>query len=294
MMNLVVFMIVYPFIWLLSILPFRFLYIISDFLYLLLFYVVGYRKELVLYNLKLAFPEKPEKELLKIRRKFYHHFVDVFMEMIKTFTISKKTLDKHYTYTNIDLVKELKKDGKSVILISAHYANWEWIIGMNSFINYNAIAAYKNISNKYFNNKVLKTREKFGVILKKSSRTPQLMYQNYKDNVQSIYGMLSDQSPRLKNNLYWTEFLGVKVPVYTSSEVFAKKYDMDIVFLDTRKIKRGYYETTLSIITDDAKKHPNFELTDIYLRKVEAQIKAEPAYYFWTHKRFKHKDKAPK
>lgn len=294
MMNLVVFMIVYPFIWLLSILPFRFLYIISDFLYLLLFYVVGYRKELVLYNLKLAFPEKPEKELLKIRRKFYHHFVDVFMEMIKTFTISKKTLDKHYTYTNIDLVKELKKDGKSVILISAHYANWEWIIGMNSFINYNAIAAYKNISNKYFNNKVLKTREKFGVILKKSSRTPQLMYQNYKDNVQSIYGMLSDQSPRLKNNLYWTEFLGVKVPVYTSSEVFAKKYDMDIVFLDTRKIKRGYYETTLSIITDDAKKHPNFELTDIYLRKIEAQIKAEPAYYFWTHKRFKHKDKAPK
>lgn len=293
-MNLVVFMIVYPFIWLLSILPFRLLYIISDFLYLLLFYVVGYRKELVLYNLKLAFPEKPEKELLKIRRKFYHHFVDVFMEMIKTFTISKKTLDKHYTYTNIDLVKELKKDGKSVILISAHYANWEWIIGMNSFINYNAIAAYKNISNKYFNNKVLKTREKFGVILKKSSRTPQLMYQNYKDNVQSIYGMLSDQSPRLKNNLYWTEFLGVKVPVYTSSEVFAKKYDMDIVFLDTRKIKRGYYETTLSIITDDAKKHPNFELTDIYLRKVEAQIKAEPAYYFWTHKRFKHKDKAPK
>lgn len=294
MMNLVVFMIVYPFIWLLSILPFRFLYIISDFLYLLLFYVVGYRKELVLYNLKLAFPEKPEKELLKIRRKFYHHFVDVFMEMIKTFTISKKTLDKHYTYTNIDLVRELKKDGKSVILISAHYANWEWIIGMNSFINYNAIAAYKNISNKYFNNKVLKTREKFGVILKKSSRTPQLMYQNYKDNVQSIYGMLSDQSPRLKNNLYWTEFLGVKVPVYTSSEVFAKKYDMDIVFLDTRKIKRGYYETTLSIITDDAKKHPNFELTDIYLRKIEAQIKAEPAYYFWTHKRFKHKDKAPK
>ena len=293
-MNLLIYILVYPIIWLISILPFRLLYLFSDFLYLILYYIVGYRKKVVLNNLKMAFPEKKVAELLKIRRKFYHHFVDVFMEMIKTFTISKKQLDKHYTYTNLELIKELKKDGKSVILISAHYANWEWIIGMNSFINYNAIAAYAKIRNPYFNNEVLKTRQKFGVTLKQSSKVPQTMLHNYQQNIQSIYGLLSDQSPRLRNNLYWSNFLGVKVPVFTGGEISAKKYDMNIVFLDTKKIKRGYYETTLSLITNDAQKHKDFELTELYLQKVEKQIRRQPEYYFWTHRRFKHKDKAPK
>lgn len=292
-MSLLVYILVYPFIWLISILPFRLLYILSDILYLLLYYVVGYRKKVVLNNLKLAFPNKTEKELLTIRKKFYHHFVDVFMEMIKTFTISKKGIDKHYTYKNIELIKELKKDGKSVILISAHYANWEWIIGMNAFINYNAIAVFTKVSNKYFNNKIKKTREKFGVTLAQSSKVIPIMIQNYRDNIQSIYGMLSDQSPQLRGKIYWSKFLGVKVPIHTGGETLAKKYDMNIVFLDTRKIKRGYYETTLSIITDDAKKHKDFELTEMYLRKVEKQITEQPEFYFWTHKRFKHKDKAP-
>lgn len=292
-MSLLIYILVYPIIWFISILPFRLLYLVSDFLYFLLFYVVGYRKKVVLNNLKLAFPYKPEEELLTIRKKFYHHFVDVFMEMIKTFTISKTELDKHYKYTNIELVKELKKDGKSVILISAHYANWEWIVGMNAFINYNAYAAYTRVSNKYFNNKIIKTREKFGVKLKPSSKIIPIILENYQKNIQSIYGLLSDQSPQVRNNTYWSEFLGIKVPVHNGGEMLAKKYNMNIVFLDTKKVKRGYYETTLSIITDDASKHSEFELTELYLRKVENQIKRQPEYYFWTHKRFKHSHKAP-
>lgn len=292
-MNLLVYCLVYPLIWFISILPFRILYFISNFFYLLTYHLIGYRKKIVLNNLKLAFPEKKEQELLEIRKKFYKHFVDIFMEMIKTFTISKTELDKHYTYTNIELIKELKKDGKSVILISAHYANWEWTIGMNSYINYNAYAAFTKVSNPYFNNKIKKTRERFGVILKQASKITPTMLQNYKNNTQSIYGLLSDQSPQLKKDMYWSLFLNVKVPIHTGGEILAKKYDMNIVFLDTRKIKRGYYETTLSIITNEAQKHSEFELTEIYLRKVEAQIKAQPEYYFWTHKRFKHRDKAP-
>lgn len=292
-MHFIVYCLVYPIIWFISILPFRLLYIISDFFFVLIYYVIGYRKKVVLDNLQIAFPEKSMSEILKIRKKFYQHFVDIFMEMIKTFTISKATLNKHYTYKNIELVQELKKDGKSVILISAHYANWEWIIGMNAFINYNAIAVYSKLTNKYFNNKLLKTREKFGVTLAQSSKVIPLISQNYKNNIQSIYGLLSDQSPQLRGNLYWTHFLNTKVPVHTGGEMLAKKYNLNVVFLDTRKIKRGYYETTLSLITNDAKKHPKFELTEIYLRKVEEQIRSKPEFYFWTHRRFKHKDKAP-
>ncbi len=294
MMNLIVYILVYPIIWFISILPFRLLYIISDFFFFIVFHLIGYRKKVVLNNLQLAFPDKSTAELRTIQKKFYHHFVDIFMEMIKTFTISKKELDKRYTYKNIELVQELKKDGKSVILISAHYANWEWIIGMNAFINYNAIAVYTRVSNPYFNKKVIKTREKFGVKLAQSSKVIPLILKNYQNNIQSIYGMLSDQSPQLRNNTYWSHFLGVKVPIHTGAELLAKKYNMNIVFLDTRKIKRGYYETTLSTITNDASKHTDFELTEIYLKKVEQQIKEQPEYYFWTHKRFKHKNKAPK
>lgn len=292
-MNLLIYCLVYPFIWVISILPFKLLYILSDFLYVIVYYIIGYRKKLVLNNLKLAFPEKSEKELLKLRKKSYSHFVDIFMEMIKTFTISKKVLDKHYKYTNIELLQELKKDGKSVILMSAHYANWEWIIGMNSFLNYNAIAAFSKLSNPYFNNKIKKTREKFGVTLLPSSKISAAMLYNYKHQIQSIYGLLSDQSPKLKGKTYWSSFLNVKVPIHTGGEMIAKKYDLNIVFLDTKKVKRGYYETTLSIITTNASKHSEYEITEMYLRKVEGQIKAQPENYFWTHKRFKHKDKAP-
>lgn len=294
MMNLIVYSIVYPIIWFISILPFKLLYILSDFFYFIIFYIIGYRKKLVLNNLELAYPHKSIVELRAIRKKFYHHFVDVFMEMIKTFTITKKELDKHYTYKNIELIQKLKKDGKSVILISAHYANWEWIIGMNTFINYNATAVYTKISNPYFNKKVIKTREKFGIKLVQSSKVIPLILKNHKNNIQSIYGMLSDQSPQLRNNTYWSHFLGIKVPIHTGAELLAKKYNMNIVFLNTKKIKRGYYETTLSTITNNAKEHPKFDLTERYLKKVEQQIKENPEYYFWTHNRFKHKDKAPK
>jgi KDO2-lipid IV(A) lauroyltransferase len=290
MINFIIYILVYPLIWLFSILPFRVLYVISDGLYVILFYLVGYRKKVVYNNLKLAFPNKSEKEILAIRKKFYHHFVDIFIEMIKLFTISKKELDKRYKYTNPEFLEALYKDGKSIILISSHYANWEWEVGIDSFFEYKCYAAYTKISNPYFNKRILHSRERFGATL---IEAPKIAREILKNKTQSIYGLLSDQSPQIQKTHYWAKFLGVKVPVITGAEILAKKYNMNIVYFKTTKVKRGYYENTFSLITNDAKKHANYELTDIYLRKLEAQIKEEPAYYFWTHRRFKHKDKAP-
>lgn len=290
-MQLLVYILVYPIIWLISILPFRVLYMLSDVIAFLLYYIIGYRKKLVLNNLKMAFPEKSEKELKSIRRKFYRHFTDVFMEIIKSFTISKKTIDKHYTYTNIELFTELQKNGKDTILTGAHYANWEWIISMNSFVNYKGYAAYTKIGNKYFNTKMLKSREKFGVHFIQTSKVISEIEKNKKSNVQSMYGLLSDQSPMLQKTHYWSDFFGVRVPIHTGTEMLAKKYDMNIVLMETTKIKRGYYETAFTLISDDVKKYPNYELTDIFLRKTEEHIRKAPQFYFWTHNRFKHKDK---
>lgn len=290
-MQLLVYILVYPIIWLISILPFRVLYIKSSFISFIFYYIIGYRKKMVLDNLKIAFPEKSGKELKSIRRKFYRHFVDVFMEMIKSFTISKKTLDKHYKYTNIELFDELYKDEKSIILVGSHYANWEWIIGLSGHIKYKGYAAFTKVSNKYFNEKVLNSREKFGIKFIKTSAIISTMDKNYIENIQSIYGLLSDQSPQLKKTHYWSEFFGVKVPIHTGAEMLAKKYNMNVVYIHTKKVKRGYYETTFELITDDVKKYSDYDLSDVFLRKIEQQILQKPEHYFWTHNRFKHKDK---
>lgn len=292
-MNLLIYILVYPLIWVISILPFKVLYLISDFIYLILYYIIGYRKEVVLYNLTLTFPEKSKTELIQLRKKFYHHFVDVFIEMIKSFTVSKKEVYKHYKYTNIDFFTELYKDGKSVVLVGPHYANWEWIMSLDSFVDYKGYAAYTKVNNPYFNKKVLNSRAKFGTNLIQTSKIISEMKFNKKNNIQSMYGLLSDQSPQLRKTFYWRTFFGVQVPVHTGAEMLAKKHDMNVVYMDVKKIKRGYYETTFSLITNEASKHPNYEITDLFIDKVEKQVRDQPEFYFWTHKRFKHKDKAP-
>ncbi len=293
MMNFIVYILVYPLVWLFSILPFRILYMVSDGIYALLYYIIGYRKKVVLYNLKLAFPNKPEEEILAIRKKFYHHFVDMFMEMIKSFTVSKEEVYKRYKYTNVELLNEMHKDGKSAILMGPHYANWEWIMSIDTFVGYKGYAAYTKVNNKYFNKKIINSREKFGTHLMQTSKIITEIQDNKKNNIQSMYGLLSDQSPQVHKTHYWREFFGIKVPVHTGGEMLAKKYDLNIVYMNVKKKKRGYYETTFSLITTDASKHPDYELTDIFIDKVEKQVRNKPEYYFWTHKRFKHKDKAP-
>lgn len=292
-MNLIVYILIYPIVWFISILPFRALYFISDFIYLIIYYIIGYRKKIVLDNLKIALPEKSEKELERLSKTFYHHFTDILIEMVKSFTISKKQLAEHCIYTNLDLLDELQKDGKSIILVASHYGNWEWLFGLSSFINYKCYTAYTSVSNKYFNRKVLKSRGRFGYTLKQTGRLIAEIDDNYINNVQSMYGLISDQSPILKKTIYWSHFLGIKVPVHTGAEILAKKYDLNLVFLETKKIKRGYYENTFRLITKEPTKFPDFELTDILHRKIEKQILNQPEYYFWTHNRFKHKDKAP-
>jgi len=292
-MNLLIYILVYPLIWFISILPFRILYIISDILYLLIYYIIGYRKEVVMSNLKLVFPDKKEKELKIISKKFYSHFVDVFMEMIKTFTVSKEEIYKRYTFKNVELLNELNKDNKSVILMGPHYANWEWIMSLDSFTNCEGYAIFKKINNKYFNNLIIKSRAKFGTNLIETSKIISKMIDNHQNNVQSIYGLLSDQSPKLKKTYYWRTFLGVKVPIHTGAEMLAKKYNMNLVFIDTQKIKRGFYETSFSLISDDVNKYEDYKLTDIFTEKVEKKVREQPEYYLWTHNRFKHKDKVP-
>ena len=293
-MKFIVFAIAYPIIWVLSRLPMRILYIKSDFLYLLMYYVIGYRKKVVLENLKLSFPKKSDEELKKISKKFFKHFIDLIMESVKAFSISEKQILKRYKYKNPELVDKYAKQGRSIALVGAHQANWEWSISLPLVLNIDVYGAYTKLNNKYFEKWVRGSREKFGVIGYKTSDTVRGMQKNFNDKKQGAYILLSDQSPQPHKTYYWRTFFGIKVPIHTGAEMLSKKFDYVVINYVTKKIKRGYYETEFQLITDSPKEFKDYQITDKYTALTEENIKQQPELYLWSHRRFKHRDKVPK
>ncbi len=294
-MNLIVFLLVYPFVWLISRLPLSVLHLISNFFFWLNEYIVGYRKDVVLDNLKLAFPEKEDKELLKIRKKFFRHLVDFFIESIKTFTISEAEIKRRMKYTNLEVLEKVVASGKSIALVGPHQANWEWLIGLPLHLKgIGCHAAYTRIKNKHFEKVVKQSRSKFGGIMYRTTDTIRNIHRNYKNEQQSLYCLLSDQSPVINKTHYWREFMGIKVPIHTGAEMLAKRYDMAYVVWTSKRVKRGYYEISFELISDNPTSFKDYELTDRFLEITEKNINEHPETYLWSHKRFKHRDKVPK
>ncbi|NMH24195.1 lysophospholipid acyltransferase family protein [Flavobacterium solisilvae] len=292
-MQFLLYILLYPILFLISILPFRLLYIFSDCVYILVYRIIGYRKKTVRENLALALPHLSEKERLLIEKKSYKHLCDMFLEMIKTMTISVKEIEKRFKFKNIDYYLELEKEGKSIALMCGHYASYEWSISINSQITFDGFAIYKRINNKYFDDLVKKIRSRFKAYLITTKETVPTIESNNEKGVKGLYGFASDQSPQVKQKTYWSNFMGIEVPVYTGAEMLAKKFDMNIMFMKIKKVKRGFYEAELELLTNDAKSVPDYEITEIFLRKVEQQILEAPEFYLWTHKRWKHRNKKP-
>lgn len=264
---------------------------ISDVVAFFVYYVFGYRKKVIYTNLKLAFPEKSEEERHRIRKKFYCHFIDIFMEMIKSFTISEKELMRRYQFTNIELVNSIEKEGKSMILVGSHYANWEWIFILNSYVTCKGVASYRRINNKYFDKKIRSSRGRFRTKLVETKDVITLIAENAKNNIQTLYGFLNDQSPQLKKTKYWSDFFGIRVPMQTGSEFLSKKHDLPIFMIKTKKVKRGYFESEFVLLAKNPRDFKDYELTDKYTKELEGLIREKPEHYFWSHRRFKHRGK---
>ena len=290
-MQLILFWILYPILFLISILPFRILYIVSDGVYFLVYYIIGYRKKVVRENIALSLPHLSEKERREIEKKSYKHLCDMFLEMIKTMSISVKEIEKRFVVKNLDEYLELEKEGKSIALMCGHYASYEWSISINSQITFDGFAIYKRITNKYFDNLVKKIRSRFKAYLITTKETIPTIEKNDENGVKGLYGFASDQSPQIRQKTYWSKFMGIEVPVYVGAEILAKKFDMNVMFMKIKKVKRGFYEAEFELLTNDAKSIPNYQITETFLRKVEQQILEAPEFYLWTHKRWKHKGK---
>jgi KDO2-lipid IV(A) lauroyltransferase len=288
-MQFLVYILAYPILWLISILPFRIFYWFSDFVYFIIYRIVGYRKKVVRTNLAMALPHLSDAERKEIEKKFYHHMCDMFLETIKTMGISPEEMDKRFQITNLDLVKEYAKQGKSVILVASHYASYEWLLTMNTKIDFKGVAVYKTLANPYFDRLVRKIRSKYDTELIETRKAIPLMAQNQRQGILRMYGLASDQSPKLDRIFHSMKFMGIEVPVHTGAEMLAKKYDLSVIMVKVKKLKRGYYEATFLPIADNPHDYANFDITEKYLKEVEKQIYEAPEYYLWTHKRWKHR-----
>lgn len=292
-MYFISYILLYPVIMLLSRLPFWVIYRVSDVLYFFNYYIFQYRKKIVFNNLKMAFPEKSDKEIKRIAKEFYLHFGDILVDSIKAFSMSKESFAKRYKFLNLELLNDYYPKNKSVVLIGAHYANWEWFIHSAQYTKHTIYGTFNTLKNPYFDSMIRKSRGRFGGALVPTNLTIPEIIKNQEIGKLSIYGLISDQSPMLQKTHYWSEFMGIKVPIHTGAESIAKKYNFPVVYFNAERIKRGYYEITLTKLAENPREFKDYEITDQFISLLENQIRKEPALYFWTHKRWKHKDKAP-
>ncbi len=274
----------------LSYLPFWFWYGVSDILFVLIYFLIGYRKKVVLGNLDIAFPEKSAAEKRKIAKRFYRHFTDFLIENIKCFSLRRSTLAKRFRLINHqDLSAHIRQHKKGVVVAISHQFNWEWMMNIAEYMPTQSVtmAAYTPLSNKSLDKLIQANRSRFGSVLVSSSLLPMQVKVWQEEGMWPIVGLIADQSPHASYK-FWAPFFGVEVPVFTGIEILAKRFDLDVWFMHIHKRKRGYYEAHFELITDKSATYSKGELTALYLAKVEEQIKAQPETYLWSHRRWKH------
>lgn len=290
-MSQILYYIVYAVLYLHALLPLKVLYIFADILYIPLYYIIRYRVKVVKNNLKNSFPDKNTKELRQIEKEFFHHFCDYFVETIKLLHITDSEIRERITFDNMDIVKDLMEDNKSCIMFLGHYANWEWVPSITLEFTDGTLLGqiYRPLKNKAFDNIFLKLRSRFGSVSIPKNNTLRSMIEFKKENKKVLIGFMSDQTPSVANIHYWTNFLNQETPVYTGVERIAKKTGFSVTYLDIIKTGRGKYKCYVKLITADPKNEPEFAITEKYIREMEKTILRHPAYWLWTHKRWKHK-----
>lgn len=277
---------VYGVLYLLSLLPFTILYFISDAFYVVVYHIIGYRKKVVMNNLLIAFPEKSEDERRLIAKQFYHNLIDTFIETIKLLSITKNSLRKRFTI-NIDVINSLYDSGQNVIIVSAHYFNWEIAnMGTSLEIRYPLVTAYFPVENKTFNKLIYNLRTRFKNTFLVDATKFRHQFHSFARSRFAL-GLVADQNPSNAESAYWINFFDKLVPFVKGPEKMSKGNNAAVVYLHFYPVKRGYYNLDYHLITTKPKEFPDGQLTKKLIELTEEFIKREPAAYLWTHKRWK-------
>lgn len=274
----------------LAILPLRCLYLLSDFLFLLVYFVFRYRRKVVADNLQKAFPEKSPAERLAIQRKFYRFFCDLFIETIKLFHISKKQISKriHFSDNALKTLADLHSRGKQIFGPIGHFANWEWLAALAPDTDYHAASLYRPLNNKPFNALMETIRTQFGAQLIPEKYALRYIHKIQTEGKLSHISFLSDQSPEWDKVQYWTSFFGNETPMFTGIDKLAHKYNTAVVYYEISRVSRGHYVVDTKVITENAADCPPHQITDAHVALLEQSIRKNPHLWLWTHRRWKH------
>lgn len=275
---------------LLSYIPFRLLYIISDGMFYLLYYVIRYRRAIVRKNLTESFPDKQQHEIKHIEKKFYHFFMDMTFESCKLASMSQKAIRRCMAFKNVEEVNSFLRTGKSVAVYLGHYGNWEWVSSMPLWLEKGSIGAqiYHKLRNKNVNRLMLHIRERMGAVSVDMYKTARYITTLAAEHKVSTIGFIADQSPKKQESHHFLHFLNHNAPVLTGTEKIIKHYGFEAFYLDVKRTRRGFYEAEFVKMHDNPSELPDFELTALYFRHLEQSIRRQPELYLWTHRRFKH------
>lgn len=284
----------YPLFWVwrtLSLLPMGWHYFMSDLIFHLIYHVVRYRRKLVRKNLTDSFPDKKEEEIIKLERAFYHYFCDLFIEAFKFISITPEELKKRMVFENLQPIVDSCQNGKSCAIYLGHYGNWEWISSLSLWVDPKlgkCVQLYHPLENPVFDKLMGYIRERMGSTNIPVEQSLRHFVKYRKEGIPIIIGFIADQVPHWRNIHYWADFLNhPKTPVFSGSERMAKQFDMDAYFLHVTREKRGYWRARFVPMCHNAKDTAEFELTEMYTRMLEDEIREAPEFWLWTHNRWK-------
>lgn len=287
MKSKLIYWLVYGGMWLFSALPFRVLYMLSDFNYLLMYHVGRYRRKVVRENLEKSFPEKTEAERLQIERKFYRYLSDYMLEDLKLLHMSAEDLCQRMIYKNTEQYLELTEKYGGIIVMIPHYANYEWLIGMGSVMKPGdvPVQVYKPLKDKYLNELFKQIRSRFGGYNIPKHSTAREIIKLKREGKNMVVGLITDQWP--SGDRYWTTFLGQETAFLNGAERIAKMMNFPVFYCELTKTRRGCCEAEFKLMTEAPKETVEGEITDMFAHELEQTIRREPAYWLWSHKRWK-------
>jgi KDO2-lipid IV(A) lauroyltransferase len=287
-------MLTYFFIWFLcyplALLPLALLYVLAGPLYLVLNYVVRYRRKVILENLRNSFPEKSPKEIRKIKNRYYWHLTQIAVEMVKMLVLPRCILRKRYRCSNPELVNRYFDEGRSVILMSSHYNNWEWmILALDEMFKHHGVGVGKPNSDKVFEKLVNRARTRYGTEVVFADTVRDVLEHYESQHIPVAYMMLSDQSPNSKKRCYVTDFLHQRTGMIFGAEHFARKYNIPVLYYEVVKERIGKYRVDVQLITDAPSDCAEYGITQRYVELLEQTIRRKPQYWLWSHRRWKFK-----
>ena len=278
----------------LSLLPLWLHYLFSDILFVVMAYVLRYRHRVISKNLSVAYPDKSDKEIKKLRMQFYRHFCDILVETVKYTSITDKNIMRRMTFKNSEQVAEILNSGQSIALLLGHYGNWEWVsslvLWVRPLITNNSVMGqiYHPLENKVINRVVLKARDRMKSDSVAMKETLRWIISNKREGRPTILGYINDQVPKWENIHHWLTFLNhPDTPVFTGIERIVHSQNQAAVYVDVKRVGRGRYECEFQVITRDPSAMDEFELTDIYFQRMEQTINRAPQYWLWSHNRWK-------